>query len=108
MFLIDPRETLIRPIIPGVLEYYARVYKDQPEDVDTYNSYVIALYEHMAESCADSGIPVLDLYQLYDGPNADPNAPEISTTGDGVHVSDEGDAVIADLLRELGYHPISP
>ena len=107
-FLTDPHETLIRPIIPGVLEYYARVYKDQPEDVDAYNSYVIALYEHMAESCADSGIPVLDLYQLYDGPNADPNAPEIAGTGDGVHVSDEGDVVIAGLLRELGYEPVEP
>ena len=49
--LVYPRETLIRPIIPGVLEYYARVYKDQPEDVEVFNSYVGALYEHMAQFC---------------------------------------------------------
>jgi lysophospholipase L1-like esterase len=106
--LADPRETLIRPIIPGILEYYARVYKDQQEEVEAYNSYVVALYEHMARSCAERGIPVLDLYALYDGPNADPSLPEIAGTGDGVHVSKEGDAVIADLLRELGYDPVEP
>lgn len=106
--LVDPRETLIRPIIPGVFEYFARVYKAHPEDVDVYNSYVVALYEHMARSCAERGIAVLDLYALYDGPNADPSLPEIAGTGDGVHVSDEGDAVIADLLHELGYDPIAP
>jgi lysophospholipase L1-like esterase len=105
--LTKPGQTLIRPIIPGVLEYYARLYKDQPEDVEVYNSYVVALYEHMAQSCAERGIPVLDLYALYDGPNADPSLPEIAGTGDGVHVSDEGDAVIADLLRDLGYAPIN-
>jgi lysophospholipase L1-like esterase len=106
--LADPRETLIRPIIPGILEYYARVYKDRPEEVEVYNSYVVALYEHMARSCAERGIPVLDLYALYDGPDADPSLPELAGTGDGVHVSREGDAVIADLLRELGYDPVEP
>jgi lysophospholipase L1-like esterase len=106
--LADPREVLIRPIIPGIMEYYARVYKDQPEDVEAYNSYVVAMYEHMARSCAERGIPVLDLYALYDGPDADPSLPEIGGTGDGVHVSDEGDAVIADLLHELGYDSIAP
>jgi lysophospholipase L1-like esterase len=106
--LTDPQTTLIRPIIPGVLEHYARVYKGRAEDIEAYNSYVVALYEHMARSCADQGIPALDLYALYDGPNADPNLPEIAGTGDGVHVSDEGDAVIAGLLRELGYDPVHP
>ena len=106
--LASPEETKVRPIIPRVLDYYARLYKDQPEDVEVYNSYVIAMYEHMARSCAESGIPVLDLYQLYDGPHADPNLPEIAGTGDGVHVSNEGDAVIADLLRGLGYDPVQP
>jgi lysophospholipase L1-like esterase len=101
--LADPRETLIRPIIPGVLEYYARLYKDQPDDVEVYNSYVVALYEYMARSCAEWDISVLDLYALYDGPNADPSLPELAGTGDGVHISDEGDAVIADLLQGLGY-----
>jgi lysophospholipase L1-like esterase len=105
--LADSHGTLIRPIIPGVLEYFARVYQDRPEDVEVYNSYVVALYEHMARSCAERGIPVLDLYALYDSPNADPNLPEIAGTGDGVHVSDEGDTVIAGLLRELGYVPIN-
>ncbi|MGD8902265.1 MAG: GDSL-type esterase/lipase family protein [Anaerolineae bacterium] len=104
--LADPGETLIRPIIPGILEFYARVYKDQPEDVEVYNSYVVAMYEYMAESCAERGIPVLDLYALYDGPDADPSLPDIADRGDGVHVSDQGDAVIAQLLSEMGYEPL--
>jgi lysophospholipase L1-like esterase len=105
--LASPGKAIIRPIIPTILDHYARAYSDRPDDVDVYNSFVIALYEHMARSCAESGIPVLDLYQLYDGPNADPSLPEIAGTGDGVHVSDEGDAVIASLLRELGYDPVA-
>jgi lysophospholipase L1-like esterase len=106
--LAHPSETIIRPIIAGILEYYARAYSDRPADVDVYNSFVVTLYEHMARSCAERGIPVLDLYALYDGPNADPSLPEIAGRGDGVHVNDEGDAVIADLLRELGYDPVAP
>ncbi len=81
---------------------------DQPEDVEVYNSYVVTLYEHMARSCADQGIPVLDLYALYDGPKANPSLPAIASTGDGVHVSNEGDAVIANLLRDLGYEFVKP
>ena len=73
-----------------------------------YNSYVVALYEHMAQSCAERGIPVLDLYALHDGPDADPSLPGLADTGDGVHVSNEGDAVIADLLRGLGYRFVGP
>jgi lysophospholipase L1-like esterase len=104
--LADPGETLIRPIIPRILEYYARVYTDQPEEVAAYNSYVVALYEHMAESCAERGLRVLDLYALYDGPDANPSLPDIADRGDGVHVGDEGDAVIAELLSEMGYEPL--
>jgi lysophospholipase L1-like esterase len=101
-------ETLFRPITTEILEYYARVCKDQPEDVEAYNFYVVALYEYMAESCAEQGIPLLDLYALYDGPDADPRLPEIVSTGDGVHVSDEGDAAIAELLRDLWYGFVGP
>jgi lysophospholipase L1-like esterase len=62
----------------------------------------------MARSCAERGIPVLDLYALYDGLDADPSLPALAGTGDGVHVSNEGDAVIAGLLRKLGYDPVAP
>jgi lysophospholipase L1-like esterase len=86
----------------------ARAYKNQPEDIEVYSSYLVVLYEQMARSCADAGIPVLDLYQLYDGPDADPALPETAGTSDGVHVSDEGDAVIAELLSELGYASFDP
>ena len=101
-------ETLFRPITTEILEYYARVCKDQPEDVEAYNCHVVALYEHMAQSCAERGIPVLVLYALYDGPDADPSLPEIADRGDGVHVSNEGDSVIAELLRGLGYGYVKP
>lgn len=96
------------PIIPKVLEFFDRVYRDQPEDVAVYNSYVVTLYEHMARSCAEAGIPVLGLYQMYQGPHADPDLPEIAGTGDGIHLNDEGEMVIAGLLRELGYAPTTP
>lgn len=102
--LASPIDTLIRPIIPGVLEVYARLYKDRPEDVDAYNAYVVILYDHMAQSCRERDIPVVNLYQI----ESEQGLPEEFGTGDGVHVSDKGDAFIAGLLRELGYKYSSP
>ena len=99
--LASPAQALIQPIISRARDYYGRVYQDQPQDVEVYNSYVVALYEQMVRSWEKLGIPGLDLYQLYDGPDADSSLPEIAGTDDGVPVSDEGYAVIADLWREL-------
>jgi hypothetical protein len=64
---------------------------------------VVVLHEHRARSYAEWGVPVLDLYALYDGPSADPSLPEPVGTGDGVHISNEGDTLIAGLLRNPGY-----
>ena len=68
---------------------------------------IIASFQRPTQP-ASRGIPVLDLYALYDSPNADPSLPDLAGTGDGVHISNEGDAVIADLLRDLGYGFVEP
>jgi len=62
------------------------------------------MYEHMAQSCEKLDLPVLNLYHI----EREQGFPEGFGTGDGVHVSDEGDAFIADLLRELGYRYSKP
>jgi hypothetical protein len=94
--LASPSDTLVRSLIPWISDFYARLYPNQPEDVAVFESYQASLYEHMAHSCAASGIAVLDLYQMYNGPNAEPDLPTLGS-------DEESDAIIAGWLSELGY-----
>lgn len=55
---------------------------------------------------AEYGIPVAPVYTAFNGPDGDQD-PE-GYLEDGVHTNAEGDAIIADLLRELGYGDVAP
>jgi hypothetical protein len=55
---------------------------------------------------ADYGIPVAPLYTAFNGPKGDQD-PE-NYLEDGIHTNATGDAIIADLLRELGYESTAP
>jgi hypothetical protein len=55
---------------------------------------------------SEYGILVVPVYLAFNGPDGqdDPEA----YLEDGVHTNAEGDAIIADLLRELGYGDAAP
>lgn len=65
------------------------------------------LRQQLEESQANWDALLAEIASLAD-PKANPDLQELAGTGDGVHVSNEGDAVIADLLRGLGYGFVKP
>ena len=67
------------------------------------------VYNEIVHSVGDKyGIPVLPLYEALNGPDGNENPGEKGYLRDGVHTNPSGDAVIADLLRDLGYDPVHP
>ena len=52
------------------------------------------------------GIPVVPVYEAFNGPDGDDNPDEKGYLSDGLHLAQPGDKVIADLVREIGYEPI--
>lgn len=69
----------------------------------------IQIYNQIVHSTADRyGIPVVPLFEAFNGPDGDENPDDKGYLSDGIHTSPEGDLVIADLLRELGYDTVTP
>lgn len=62
---------------------------------------------HIASSAAANGIPMVRVYEAFNGPNGDED-PVMKgyISVDGIHPNDAGHKVIADLFRGLGYAPL--
>lgn len=59
------------------------------------------------QAAIDKNIPVARIYDAFNGINHDEDAVEKGYIGsDGVHTSEKGQKVIADLFRELGYESV--
>lgn len=73
---------------------------------DRLRVYLDEVNGHIAASASANGIPFARVYHAFNGPNGDVDA---NTRGymspDLIHPNDTGHAVIADLLRGLGYAP---
>jgi hypothetical protein len=69
--------------------------------VNTYN-------DRLHKVAVKYDIPVVPLYLAFNGPNGDESPGEKGYFKDSSHTNDTGDAIIADLLRELGYEPLAP
>lgn len=54
------------------------------------------------------GILVVPIYESFNGSSGFENPDDKGFLSDGLHLSQEGDVVIADLFRERGYAPIVP
>jgi len=59
-------------------------------------------------AAARHNIPVVPTYAALNGPTGDEEIPKQYLLGDGVHLSTEGNILIADLHRDMGYDPIAP
>jgi lysophospholipase L1-like esterase len=64
-------------------------------DSQIFEPYLDEVNRHIATTASSNGIPYAEVHldKGYIGP-------------DGVHPTDEGYEVIAERLRELGYHPL--
>ena len=88
--LASPTDAQIRVIIPG--KFYEQ-YQDQSEKYEVYVDFQDQFYTYQIERCEAYGIPFLDLYHF--------DEPEGFRGSDHIHVSNEGKAIIADMLRDL-------
>lgn len=63
----------------------------------------------LREAAAAHNVPIAQVSDVFNSPARDEDPSEKGYIGaDGLHASDEGQRVIADLLRRLGYDPIAP
>lgn len=77
-------------------------------DFEVLSGYLRQMNRYMAETAAARGIPVARVSLAFNGPDGT-EAPEDDgyLAADGIHPSEAGHEVIAGLLRELGYAPVS-
>lgn len=68
-----------------------------------------AYWEAQAKVAEEEGIPVVDVFTLFHGPDHDQDPYDMGYFGsDPLHVNDEGAKAIADLYRKTGYEYWKP
>jgi hypothetical protein len=73
------------------------------EQMEVLLRYYFAMNDFVAESAASRGIPVADVGRAFEGEDYSEKIPTEYLLSDGLHLSEQGSTVVADLLRELGY-----
>jgi hypothetical protein len=103
--LTSTSDTLIRAMAyhnPMVNEWKRKgVFED-------LNSYWKAHNEYLVQAASEHNIPVVRVDLAFNGPNGDEDPLDKDYVSDGWHPNDVGNAIIADLHRELGYEPLRP
>lgn len=81
---------------------------DTVSDFDELQPYFKEVNAYMGQTAGVAGILCADVALAFNGPNSDED-PELKgyISSDGLHPNDTGHKVMADLLRELGYAPLS-
>ena len=97
--LTTPADTLIRVIITG--SFYDE-FQDKvgTEKYETWANFQDEFYTYQMRTCEVYGISFLDLYHF--------DEPEGFRGLDNIHVTNEGKAIIAEMLRDLGYEHAQP
>jgi len=54
------------------------------------------------------GVPVVDVFAAWNGPDGTAQPPRTFHKPDGVHPSNEGVEAAAEILRQIGYQPREP
>lgn len=72
------------------------------------NPYWKAHNEYLVQAASEHNIPVVRVDLAFNGPNGDEDPSDKDYVSDGWHPNDVGNALIADLHRELGYEPLGP
>ena len=97
----DPSEMLIR-----AFDMYALEARDSIADgwLEITNPYWQEAQDFLEEAAAGYGIPVAQVYDEFMGPDGidDPQDRGL-VEPDGLHVTEAGGQLIAEMLRDLGY-----
>lgn len=74
---------------------------------EVFKPYLDDVNNHIATTATDNSIPYAPVYLAFNGPNGDEDPNDKGYIAiDGLHPNDTGHAVIAQLLRDLGYAPL--
>jgi len=99
------------PTIIRAMDYYMPLYSEwknygiEKECTCCWENLNFAIHQ----AAAVYNVPVARVYDAFNGPNHDEDPREKGYIGDdGEHTTEKGQKVIADLMKELGYDPISP
>lgn len=85
----------------GVSKAHLEYFDIRKDCAEEYNAVTRSIAEEYR-------ILVVPIYATFNGSTGEENPDDKGYLSDGMHLSTEGDAVVADLLRDLGYDPILP
>jgi hypothetical protein len=107
------KHTLIRVLTVGTwvhksvhAEHLAFREKAGPEEMDIMLKYFVETNDFAAETASQRGIPVVDLGRTFQGQGYEDDVPQEYLFLDNSHLSEQGSAVVANLLSDLGYEPL--
>jgi hypothetical protein len=114
LVLRSSQHTIIRVLTVGTWIHHA-IYRDHlafsdkvdAEKMDIMLAYFLQMNDFAAESASQRGVPVVDLGREFQGQDYENEVPQEHLWLDGIHLSEDGSSVVADLLGDLGYDPIS-
>jgi hypothetical protein len=98
-------DTIIRS-----MTYYNWLVNDWKElgYFDDLNPYWVACNQYFVQAASEHNIPVARVDLAFNGPNLDEDPSDKGYLSDGQHPNHEGIALMAELIRELGYEPLAP
>lgn len=104
--LADPETTIIRigliAILPGMVDLWA-----ERDVVEECTAGWIALNQQWTDAAAAHGIATVDVLAAWNGPDGTRDAPVSYFRDEIGHMSDEGAAAAAALMRAMGYAPLA-
>jgi len=86
---------------PGNSAFSTDYFTDRTDCFEQYNQAI----HNLAEKYKLTVIPV---YEAFNGPTGTENPDDKGYLDDGLHLSPDGDAVIADLIMDLGFESLFP
>jgi hypothetical protein len=103
--LRSPSEALIRTM--DTHQFMVKEWKAAGA-FEVMNTYWQDANEHVIQVASEHHIPVARVYAAFMGPNGDEDPRDKGYVSDGVHPTEEGADLMAELFRELGYEYAPP
>ena len=100
-----------KPTIIRAVDFYNPLISlHRQKNMETECTQCFEIFNTAVRQAAEAfNIPLVSVYDIFNGPNHNEDPREKGYIGsDGVHASDKGQQVIADLLSKAGYKPIEP
>lgn len=100
-----------KPTIIRAVDFYNPIIsKHRANNIEVECTQCFEIFNSAVRQAAEAyNIPLISVYDAFNGSNHDEDPKEKGYIGsDGIHASEQGRQVIADLLSEAGYEPIEP